>query len=794
MLEAGQVWARPADIPAHLLDPAHLPLGPESAVVKRYADGVLRGHVVGGSGAINGSAFVRATPADFAEWEAIAGPRWSYAAMLPYYARIERDLDFGTHPGHGSTGPIPVSRTAAPTEFTTSFAAACRAMGLREDPDLNAAQLAATGNWPPADGFDAPATAGRPSHLGPNAERAGDAEGWSPADGLGMPATTARPSHLGPNAARAGNAEDWPPADRLDTSAKAGQARSLDLNAASMVDAGNSTLAHGLDAPASPWPPLPRDLDASRTVGAGSWPPVDGLDPLAAAGRPLHMGPNAARAGDAEDWSPADGLDASPTTGPPLRVDAGRSRHTRATFDAHADHGTPASVPPANRFGPVPLAIENGKRAGPALTHLYPALTRPNLRVYGHTGVTRLILRGRKVIGVEWARGRERGVTYADRVILSAGAIESAALLIRSGIGPENLIRSLGVPVIQPAPVGQFCTDHPEIGVEVPASTTLGDARTHPRARPTNNATKAENAGPTHDSAPILEYLAHLNGIEVRPYTPTTWRPGYHRIGLALMRPTTYDQLTLTSADPATPARIHRNTFTSAADRESLRDAIEWTADLLTTLRTRPTAGLITTQAPEATTPAHAFRIAHDRESATPAADLLGPVGPGSPADPITTPAAGPTAHGRESTTTADDPLGPVSPRPTTDPLTAQATAPTTHDHDPSAQTTDLRATPLAQSDDRSTAKPALTLRETIAALTNLHTSIAPTTASQHLAGSCRMGAEDDPRAVVDEFGRVYGIDGLSIADLSIVPVPLSTGPYATVVTLAARIADQHRM
>ncbi|MGW4235177.1 GMC oxidoreductase, partial [Streptomyces sp. NPDC004980] len=65
---------------------------------------------------------------------------------------------------------------------------------------------------------------------------------------------------------------------------------------------------------------------------------------------------------------------------------------------------------------------------------------------------------------------------------------------------------------------------------------------------------------------------------------------------------------------------------------------------------------------------------------------------------------------------------------------------------------------------------------------------------SQHLSGTCRMGTADDPRAVVDDHGRVHGIAGLTVADLSIVPVPLGRGPQAATVLLATVIARRHRV
>ena len=53
---------------------------------------------------------------------------------------------------------------------------------------------------------------------------------------------------------------------------------------------------------------------------------------------------------------------------------------------------------------------------------------------------------------------------------------------------------------------------------------------------------------------------------------------------------------------------------------------------------------------------------------------------------------------------------------------------------------------------------------------------------SQHLAGTAPMGVDDDPFAVVDEHGSVRGVTGLSVADPSIAPAPISRGMHATAV------------
>jgi choline dehydrogenase len=59
-----------------------------------------------------------------------------------------------------------------------------------------------------------------------------------------------------------------------------------------------------------------------------------------------------------------------------------------------------------------------------------------------------------------------------------------------------------------------------------------------------------------------------------------------------------------------------------------------------------------------------------------------------------------------------------------------------------------------------------------------------------HLAGSCRMGAQNDPQAVVDEQLRVYGIEGLRIADASVMPVIVSGNTNAPAMMIGEKMAD----
>jgi choline dehydrogenase len=69
---------------------------------------LYRGRLMGGTSAINGSVWLRGSPADYDEWAAMGNPGWGYADLLPYFRRAEAD------PLDDTVGPVPVRRTGAP--------------------------------------------------------------------------------------------------------------------------------------------------------------------------------------------------------------------------------------------------------------------------------------------------------------------------------------------------------------------------------------------------------------------------------------------------------------------------------------------------------------------------------------------------------------------------------------------------------------------------------------------------------------------------------------------------------
>jgi 5-(hydroxymethyl)furfural/furfural oxidase len=65
--------------------------------------------VLGGGSSINGQLANRGAPTDYDEWEAKGAKGWSWDAVLPYFKKVERDMDFDG-PWHGKEGRIPVRR------------------------------------------------------------------------------------------------------------------------------------------------------------------------------------------------------------------------------------------------------------------------------------------------------------------------------------------------------------------------------------------------------------------------------------------------------------------------------------------------------------------------------------------------------------------------------------------------------------------------------------------------------------------------------------------------------------
>jgi predicted dehydrogenase (TIGR03970 family) len=225
---------------------------------------------------------------------------------------------------------------------------------------------------------------------------------------------------------------------------------------------------------------------------------------------------------------------------------------------ASADEALPPGV------GAVPLNINGGTRVGPGGAYLRPAAERANLTLLTNTRVTRVRITDGRAVGVECVGPDGVADLTADRIVLSAGAIGSAHLLMVSGIGPASTLRDAGVAVTADLPVGAACVDHPEWVLPVNWSETHG--------------------------LPPLEAVLTTEELEIRPYTAgfgamVSGRrddPGDHpHIGVALMRPESRGSVTLASADPDVAPTIEHHYDSVPADVAKMEAGAELARELV---------------------------------------------------------------------------------------------------------------------------------------------------------------------------------------------------------------------
>jgi choline dehydrogenase len=107
------------------------------------------------------------------------------------------------------------------------------------------------------------------------------------------------------------------------------------------------------------------------------------------------------------------------------------------------------------------LTSRDGLRSSTAEGYLHPNKKRSNLEIVLGALVDKVVIENGRAVGVKYAlKGKDMVARASSEVILSAGAVGSPAILLRSGIGPAEDLAALGVDVIADLPVGKNLHDH----------------------------------------------------------------------------------------------------------------------------------------------------------------------------------------------------------------------------------------------------------------------------------------------------------------------------------------------
>lgn len=349
-------------------------------------------------------------------------------------------------------------------------------------------------------------------------------------------------------------------------------------------------------------------------------------------------------------------------------------------------------------FGRLQMTIKDGRRHSCATAYLRPALKRGGVEIRVHAHATALVFEGTRCVGVEYVKDGQRQIARAAKeVICAGGVINSAQLLMLSGIGdPEELARH-GIATRLALPgVGRNLQDH--------MSATLIWSRAEPgpfqaalrldRIAPAVIGAYLFGKGFAADvpggvtaflktdpalAAPDIQFLFTAAPFGVGPWFPG-WRKPFND-GFAcravLLHPESRGRVTLASADPFAAPRIAQNFLATGNDRRRIRQGLRMVRETFAQASLRPFIG---------------------RE-----------VAPGLARDSD----AELDAHVRDTAITVHHPLG-----------------------------------------------------------------------------TCAMGPDNDPMAVVDSELRLRGAEGLRVVDASVMPELVSGNINAAVIMIAERAAD----
>ena len=293
---------------------------------------------------------------------------------------------------------------------------------------------------------------------------------------------------------------------------------------------------------------------------------------------------------------------------------------------------------------------------------------RLNLTVRDNISVRRVMVDDGQARGVEVESGGQVFAVEGDQVVLCAGPITSPQILMLSGIGPENHLREMGLPVIKDLPgVGQNLSERPFCTVQL---------KPKPEVRPGR-----ESAYDRYfQRFWVTDPATSIPAVTPRQfaYSPTD-RPEPEQdilFSCMLELGEKRGEIKLNPGQPAGSPSINYHDPESFITRESMREALRYSFSLVNQARFR---------------------------------DIID---------------------------------GPISPTPNE-----------------------------VESDETLDAWMMSTI-------------------NKHLIGSCKMGPTTDPMAVVDRYGRVHGVRGLRVADVSIVPKVIHSDSYVADMMIAHRAAD----
>lgn len=361
----------------------------------------------------------------------------------------------------------------------------------------------------------------------------------------------------------------------------------------------------------------------------------------------------------------------------------------RAALDFGHGWSEDCHAPGSTGISPVALTMRDDTRVSTNDAYLEPARGRPNLEIIGDALVDRIELEAGRATGVRVHFGRDgEGRSLDDsastifscrEVLMCAGAVYSPAILMRSGIGPAQNLRSLGIaPVVDLPGVGANVLDHPAVGLHLSLRPEAQAGNAH--ARRTNCCLRYTSGLAGTGFNDMLIASCNVYGIQGEAL-----KRGI--VVVSVFQAFSKGRLRIPSPDPEVNPIIEERMLTDERDLVRLRDGVR-----------------------------RLFAIGRHPAFADIAEKM-------SVGDPLSD-----NQRGIDSFT--DD--------------------------------AELDAWLLQECAD-----------------------------CYHIVGTCRMGAVDDPLAVVDPACRVIGVEGLRVIDASIMPEVPRANTHLTTVMIGEHMAER---
>lgn len=334
----------------------------------------------------------------------------------------------------------------------------------------------------------------------------------------------------------------------------------------------------------------PQDYDDWATLGAEGW----GWDEIGRCYREMEdnsLGPDGVRG-----------------VGGPLHISPhpDRTPLSEAMIDAGVSLGLPRREDinglDQEGIGYVMRTIKNGVRVSASSAFLHPVKKRGNLVIKTGTLVEKITFEGTRAVGVLCNQGGDR-IEYrcSKEIVLAAGAIQSPQLLQLSGVGPGDLLRSLGIEVVRDIPgVGENLREHwmniAQYRLKQPFSTNnqFGGLRLVANTLQYFLCKKGLMSTSSHEVCAFVKTRPELERPDAQVvFAPISLEQGGEEAKFAFeswhgiqihgfqLRPESRGSIMIRSADPAEDPVIKPNYFSTDLDREAAVEIIRYIRRLI---------------------------------------------------------------------------------------------------------------------------------------------------------------------------------------------------------------------